>query len=295
MAAPSPFRPLASQLLTRIVWLAMGCALIVALLQSWQVYETEQNRFRALLDDIGQTHVPILTLLLWDIETDALQRHLEQLAKRPEIASVTLRSATGMQFQAGAPTPAPPSDARLTIPHPGGHAEPLGELFIQYERNVLYRTLLHAVSRTVIELAVFTTLICLVVIRVLHTQLNVYLRRITHYVNGLDPRTPPLPLDLRRPKRPWCDEIDLIAEGFARLGLSMAHYEAQRNQAISDLAAQRDALDTRVEERTAELQRMTEHLEILSRSDPLTTLANRRHFDEVKRLEARRMQRSGQP
>ena len=43
------------------------------------------------------------------------------------------------------------------------------------------------------------------------------------------------------------------------------------------------------------LREMNLRLEELSRSDPLTGLANRRHFDEAKEIELRRAARSGLP
>ncbi len=61
------------------------------------------------------------------------------------------------------------------------------------------------------------------------------------------------------------------------------------------MAAHRDRLAELVEERTAELRAANVLLEELSRSDPLTGLANRRHFDEVKETEFRRALRQGQP
>ncbi len=50
-----------------------------------------------------------------------------------------------------------------------------------------------------------------------------------------------------------------------------------------------------MEARTAELRAANERLEDLSRSDPLTGLANRRAFDEIKDVEFRRATRLGQP
>jgi len=54
-------------------------------------------------------------------------------------------------------------------------------------------------------------------------------------------------------------------------------------------------LEDRVAARTAELQVLNSRLEVLSLTDALTGLANRRHFDEVLAREWKRAQRLGEP
>lgn len=74
-----------------------------------------------------------------------------------------------------------------------------------------------------------------------------------------------------------------------------ARRAASAFSSAQDLAAHRDHLAELVEARTAELRAANRRLEELSRSDPLTGLANRRHFDELKDIEFRRTLRLGQP
>jgi diguanylate cyclase (GGDEF)-like protein len=74
----------------------------------------------------------------------------------------------------------------------------------------------------------------------------------------------------------------------------VTHLERQARDEIA-LAASRDHLAEVVEQRTAQLQAANIRLEALSRFDPLTGLANRRHFDELKELEFNRALRHHQP
>lgn len=66
-------------------------------------------------------------------------------------------------------------------------------------------------------------------------------------------------------------------------------------QLVETLQRSERDLEDRVAARTAELQVLNSRLEVLSLTDALTGLANRRHFDEVLAREWKRAQRLGEP
>lgn len=75
--------------------------------------------------------------------------------------------------------------------------------------------------------------------------------------------------------------------------LVLLHIMRDRRKAIKELARERASLEERVDERTYELKEANEQLAAMTRIDSLTGLANRRHFDEVLKVEFRRLKRSG--
>ena len=77
--------------------------------------------------------------------------------------------------------------------------------------------------------------------------------------------------------------------------LLMMRTMRERRKALADLAEERALLEQRVEVRTAELTTANEKLELLSFSDDLTQLANRRRFSEMLAAEFQRLSRSGKP
>ena len=94
------------------------------------------------------------------------------------------------------------------------------------------------------------------------------MQRIAEFAGSLKPEELTRPLNLMRPHRRWRDEIDEVADGFRVLQDDIRHH-------VEDL-------DRQVAQRTAELKSANLRLEGLSRSDPLTGLANRRHFDQER-------------
>jgi len=78
------------------------------------------------------------------------------------------------------------------------------------------------------------------------------------------------------------------------IGLLLASMR-ERRQALAALAAERSSLELRVAERTRDLAAANAQLARLSMTDSLTTLANRRRFDEALAEEFQRLRRSGAP
>jgi diguanylate cyclase (GGDEF)-like protein len=123
---------------------------------------------------------------------------------------------------------------------------------------------------------------------------TVHVKHIARHLGRLTPQTLKQPLRLQRSVE--CqDELTLLEAQVNELQDDLnAHLERQRCDELA-LAASRDHLAELVEARTAELQTANRSLEALSRHDPMTGLANRRYFDELKEVEFRRAIRHQNP
>ena len=127
-----------------------------------------------------------------------------------------------------------------------------------------------------------------------NSLVTVHVRVIARHLEELTPATLGRALRLNRRPRGG-DELALLEAGVNDLQHKLSTYLERQKQDERDLAAHRDRLAELVDEQTAELRAANRRLEELSRVDPLTGLANRRHFDETKDVEFRRAQRMGQP
>ena len=84
------------------------------------------------------------------------------------------------------------------------------------------------------------------------------------------------------------DEIGLLASVFDTMRISIKQY-------VSELGAHRDRLELEVAERTAELEKANKVLELMSRTDDLTGIPNRRDIMEKIKYEMHRSRRSNLP
>ncbi|HEX5130815.1 MAG TPA: diguanylate cyclase [Usitatibacter sp.] len=281
-AAALPFRSLAASLLRRTVLVAVACTLLAAGVQVAFSVREESERFRRAVEAIAATHLPLLSVAIWDIEPEALRRQLRQITANPEIAYVRIEERTGHSFEAGDPGRRREAEARkLDIPYPNTTGGRLGVLEITPDRAGLYRRLAARILAIIGGFAMLATAVCGLTYVALRNELEKPMRALARFTGELSPGTLTTPLGQLRPPRPWQDEIDLVANGFRTLQ--------------DGIRAHVENLDHVVAERTAQLQAALEENKALTITDPLTHCYNRRHLDSRLGEEVLRCRRSGLP
>ncbi|EYC51681.1 diguanylate cyclase [Hylemonella gracilis str. Niagara R] len=285
---PRNFRPLAGALIRRIVLLALLCMALVLAGQTWYLLRQHEQRFVTQVENIARAHLPQLATALWDIEFEAVQRQVQAIAALPEVGYVRLRSATGPVFMAGDPSAreAPAAVVRrmdiLPLPGQGGASLPLGQVEIIGNPHYVMGEVRASALQVLLGYGAYTVLVCLLVTWLLRRRLQQPLEAMARFAAELTPdrlMTPP-PRQRATAQRE-ADEIDLLADGFAKLQ--------------TGLRAHIDGLDEKVAQRTDELQRLVDEVYRLSRTDALTGCWNRRAIEERLPGEVERVQRYGRP
>lgn len=278
----SRFRSIAATLIQRIVWLAGGCLLVMLVLQGWLTFRETQLRMDHALAEIADNSLPMLSVSLWDIEPEVVQRQVNWLASLPEIGRVRVLASTGQTFEAGALA----MDLRgeplrtLEIPAPQG-VKPVGRLELWVEPGYQAEQVLHDTLGIVAGYVLFTVLLCLLVGWMLRRDLQRPMQQIARFAAELKPQELSRPLLLERPPRDHQDEIDLVTQGFTQLQ--------------SDLRSHIANLDHMVAERTQQLERLIEEVHRLSITDALTGCYNRRVIEERLPAEIERSRRYARP
>ena len=242
---PETLRPLASRLNRSIFLWATVFALMAASLQGVLGWIHTQAEFERALVQIGDTHAPMLSRSVWDIEPEVVHQQLKGLLGRPEIVQVRLSTVTGQTYVLGEPGfmgAGAPTSFKLT--QPGRPEVTIGELQVNANPAALYRELLYSLGPAMLTYGLLTFLILWLVRSVLHRELEQPLRQFTQRVQLLRPEELSVPLSIERGPDHQRDEIDLLVEGFRKLQASLnVHIQRGELNLEEQLAFQRQLLD----------------------------------------------------
>jgi diguanylate cyclase (GGDEF)-like protein len=301
--AAAPTTSLAARLAWGTLIFCLVFTVLSATLRAWVAEQTQRSAMAAELSQIDQVFQRTLAKAIWEMDRETLKTQLDSVTSVASVGrvAVTIRQAgraaevLERRREGWIASPSLPALQRELVvePYPGAR-EVVGSLALDGEARELQSRLHAAIVEIVITQVVQSLLLAGLVTWMFNRSVTVHVRRIAQHLGRLTPQTLEQPLNLQRaPKRR--DELTLLASGVNQLqGSLYAYLERQRGDE-RELAAHRDRLAELVDQRTQALQAANQKLEALSRSDSLTGLPNRRHFDEAAAAEFRRALRMHQP
>lgn len=306
-ATSSPPPATVGSLGRRLVLATLGFCLLFTLatvgVRTWSAWQTSLAAMNAELILIDQVFQSNLAKAIWEMDSDALETQLDSVAKvalvgRVELQIIRAGRAPEVLRRERADGPASPRIPKLqrslTYEPYAGASETVGELTLEGNERVLWERLLDEVISIVVTQVIQSLLLAGLIMWMFNSTVTLHVRKIARHLTGLTPENLDRTLRLDRSAKRR-DELSLLEAGVNGLQAKLSTYLERQHQDELALAAHRDRLAELVEERTVELRAANVLLEQLSRSDPLTGLANRRHFDEIKDFEFRRALRLGQP
>ncbi|MBA1273209.1 diguanylate cyclase domain-containing protein [Stutzerimonas azotifigens] len=305
-AASSP-APLRQSLGRRLVLATLGFCLLFTVLavgvRSWFAWGNAQYAMESELTLIDQVFRNTLSKAIWEMDSEALTDQLDSVSRAAPVGRVELQlPRTGREPEIltrssgqNLATQRAPTLSRTLIyePYPGAR-EVVGRLILEGSESLLWERLYHQLIDIVVTQLIQSLLLAGLIMWMFNQTVTVHVRVIARHLAQLSPASLGKRLRLERSARRQ-DELSLLEAGINKLQAKLSTYLERQRQDELDLAAHRDRLAELVQERTAELRAANARLEELSRSDPLTGLANRRQFDELKDVEFRRAQRLNQP
>ncbi|MFF7708956.1 diguanylate cyclase domain-containing protein [Pseudomonas sp. NPDC007930] len=296
-------RPLAHRLVVATLCFCLLFTLATVGLRTWFAWNSGLANMTTELNLVDQVFQGPLAKAIWELDNDSLNAQLDNVAKAAPVGRVILRiprpgrnDEVLVRQRDGFTTlgAAPVLLRELSVnPYPDAH-QPVGTLFLEGDPTLLWQRLWRELAFIITTQLIQSVALAGLIMLMFNRLVTVHVRHIARHLDELTPQTLGEPLRLGR-LGTRNDELDLLQNGINQLQSSMSTYLARQHEAEQALERSRDDLAGQVDARTAELKAANARLESLSRHDPLTGLANRRHFDEVKEVEFRRALRSHQP
>ncbi|MDF1484584.1 diguanylate cyclase [Ramlibacter sp. H39-3-26] len=292
---------------TRLVLATLAFSLVFTLLAvgvrtlwAWRAAVADMTAELTLIEQVSHR---TLAKSIWDLDMGSLRAHMESLAQATAVGQIvlTLPSVNAppevLQHMSpgwGPSALAPVRELTLTYePYPG-RKEPVGTLRLAGDERVLWAQMRSEVLAILATQIIQSLLLASMVMLMFSRLVTQHVRRIARHLAWLTPATLDKPLTLER-RGGRHDELALLVRGVNQLQGNLQDYLRQKTQYEHELASHRDRLSELVQARTAELEAANTQLRVLSQTDALTGLPNRRRFDEVKRNEFARAQRSAAP
>lgn len=301
--APAPPRSLGRRLVLATLAFGIVFTLAAVAVRTWSAWQHNLRAMTGELALIDKVFQRTLAKAIWEMDRDELQTHLDSVSQVSPVGRVELsirRAGRAPEIlvrqQDGAPRAslAPSLQRQLTFQPYAGAVETVGELTLEGDERVLWARLRTEVVGIVATQVIQSVLLAGLIMWLFNRTVTVHVQRIARHLDEVTPANLQHTLRLdRQVTRP--DELSLLEAGVNQLQGKLSEYLERQHRDELDLAAHRDRLAELVDEQTTELRSANAKLQELSRSDPLTGLANRRHFDDVKDNEFRRAQRLGQP
>ncbi|MFZ6688340.1 diguanylate cyclase [Undibacterium sp. SXout11W] len=260
-------QPIASTLIRRVFKWVILCVICFSSIQAWLNYNSIEKNFNATINDVANTHLPLLSVAIWDIEPQTIQKQISLILKNTSIAYVTIKASTGQEFSGGnASLSKTGKHMAFNIPAPIQTDAAVGTLDLVVDRSILQQELIQNFVIVLIEVLLLAVLILLAVVAILRRDLERPMHQLATYVKNIqaDQLSDQLNLDL--PHTQTYNEINLVLDGFHTMQKSIQQHI--QNQ---------DAL---VMERTIQLEKAMASLKLLSITDGLTGCYNRLLFNE---------------
>jgi signal transduction histidine kinase len=253
LAKPPQKARLVHRLIVYVFLLSTGLVILATSIQSFINYRSEIDIIENRMTQIQTSFLGSLETSLWNYDSDQLHAQLEGILKLPDISYLEVKSDTGNRFTAG-------SSANLQryvireFPLSYG-ARSMGALKVVASLDGVFQRL-WAQSLTILGSQLLMTFFTSIFLVLLFSRLMTrHLGTMADYALRLDLDNLDTPLALNRSrdaKKP-ADELDQVVNAFNTMRQSIL-------SGLNEIRTLNTSLETRVQERTAELVKTNEDL-----------------------------------
>jgi diguanylate cyclase (GGDEF)-like protein len=259
------FKPLAIQVLQQILLYAVLFWLMVSTVRAGLLLYQGQQRLEKIPDTVNSLYMPLLAQSVWDVETATTQRVLASISALTGVDSVALDTRLGQHLRYDKPQRA---SEQHNIYHIDVHLgqtpqESLGTLTLFVTNTPLRREVANDLISSMTQRVLDFSALALLIIFILRRRFVLPVQQLAHAVRAYKPGEPSPPFRLASTSGVR-DEMTLLLESFNSMRNSINSHLTDRERYEIELTRARDELALRVEERTAELDRLLRFQTLIS-------------------------------
>ena len=286
-------KKLSWQLLRSVLSIYFSITLLVTLTQMAIEYAHTRTMVQQELEGAERTFYPALATALWELNREQLDALMQGVTDLPLISSVRVADKSGREIRRGHDTGligATIEHAFNVSYHFSGEDIYLARVTFSAADSVVLQRLRVGFQMIMVSAVLKSLALTTLFILAFRRRLGQPLRDLTGSVAAIDLDS----LGHRRVDLHQTEENELsrLQDAFNRM---LETLDRERRTHVAALLEVNQSLELQVQNRTQALEQANHRLEQLARTDPLTGLANRRHFMECLAVEILRSQRSGAP
>lgn len=281
------------QLLKSVLSIYFSITVVVTLTQMGVEYQHTRDMIQSELASVEQTFYPALATALWEINAEQLDALQQGILELPLISSIHIVDAAGREMSKTAQESVIGANIqhsfKITYRFDGQDVHLADVSFFAADTVAIDRLKL-GYQMILLSALIKSTALTLLFIWAFRRRLGDPLAELTTAVAAIDlDSLGRSRIDLKQKEE---NELSKLEHAFNHM---LNTLNSERRAHDANLEALNKSLEEQVAKRTKELEAANHHLQQLTRTDPMTGIANRRHFIEQADTEIQRARRTKCP